>query len=185
MSSSSPLVACTDYFPVQKPVKTSSMLSILTPKIFSSTEPSIPFGCVNNNVCCGELGSMSLQSSSSKHKAMYFVLTKLVLDRVAELTPRNKKLYNMIWTREGALCKMRKTYRAKKQKEVCQLDSNRLIQSLSSSLSVDTSRFLASIDRYIDLYPTNAPDPFKSASYERNKRLRCGHLIVPHSHVQA
>jgi len=53
----------------------------------------------------------------------------------------------MIWTRESALCKIRKKYRAKKPKEVCQLDSNPLIQSLSSSLNVDTSRFLASVVR--------------------------------------
>jgi hypothetical protein len=59
------------------------------------------------------------------------------------LTPRKKKLCNMIWTRESALCKVRKKYRAKKLKEICQLDSNPLIQSLSSSLNVDTSRFLA------------------------------------------
>jgi len=38
-------------------------------------------------------------------------------------------------------------YRAKKLKEVRQLDSNPLIQSLSSSLNVVTSRFLVSIDR--------------------------------------
>jgi len=59
------------------------------------------------------------------------------------LTPRKKKLYDMIRTRESALCKLRKKYRAKKLKEVC----NPLIQSLSSSLNVDTSRFLASIVR--------------------------------------
>ena len=56
-------------------------------------------------------------------------------------------MYNKIRTRESALCKLRKTYMAKKPKEVCQLDSNPLIQSLSSSLNVDTSRFLASIVR--------------------------------------
>jgi len=53
----------------------------------------------------------------------------------------------MIQTRESALCKLRKKYRAKKLKGVCQLDSNPLIQSLSSSLNVDTSRFLSSIIR--------------------------------------
>ena len=53
----------------------------------------------------------------------------------------------MIRTRESALCKLRKKYRAKKLKEVCQLDSNPLIQSLSSSLNEDTSTFLASIVR--------------------------------------
>ena len=63
------------------------------------------------------------------------------------MTPRKNKLYNMIWTRESALCKLRKKYRAKKLKEVCQLDSSPLIQSLSSSLNVDTWRFLASVVR--------------------------------------
>jgi hypothetical protein len=53
----------------------------------------------------------------------------------------------MIRTRECGFCKLRKKHRAKKLKDVCQLDSNPLIQSLSSSLNVDTSRFLASIDR--------------------------------------
>jgi hypothetical protein len=106
------------------------MLSTTTSKIFSNTEPSIPFGRVNENACGRDLGSISLESSSSKHKAMHFVLTKLVLDRVAELTPRKKKLYNMIWTTENALCKLRETYRAKKLKEVCQFDSNPLTQSL-------------------------------------------------------
>jgi len=37
----------------------------------------------------------------------------------------------------------------------------------------------------LNLYPTNAPDPFKSASYERTKWVRCGHFNAPHSHVQA
>jgi len=36
---------------------------------------------------------------------------------------------------------------ANKLKEVCELDSNRLIQSLSSPLDVVASRFLVSIDR--------------------------------------
>jgi len=62
----------------------------------------------------------------------------LGLYRVAELTPRKKKLYNMIRTRETAVCKLRKKYRAKKLKEVCQFNRNPLIQSLSSSLNVDT-----------------------------------------------
>jgi len=53
----------------------------------------------------------------------------------------------MIRTRESALCNLRKAYMAKKLKEVCELDSNRLIQSLSSSLNVVASRFLVSIDR--------------------------------------
>jgi len=35
-----------------------------------------------------------------------------------------------------------------------------------------------------NLFPMNAPDPFKSASYESTKWVPCGHLNVPHSHVQ-
>jgi len=146
VSSSSPLVACPDYLPVQKPIKTYSKLSITTSKTFSSTGPSISLGLVTENACGGELGSVSLQSSSSKRKARHSVLKKLDLDRVAELTPRKKKLYNLIQTRESALCKLRKKYRAKKLKDVCQMDSNPLIQSLSS-LNVDSSRILASIVR--------------------------------------
>jgi len=53
----------------------------------------------------------------------------------------------MSQTKERALCKLRKKYRTMKLKEVCQLESNPLIQSLSSSLNVGTSRFLLSIVR--------------------------------------
>ena len=74
MSSSSPLLACPDYLPVQKPIKTYSKLSITTSKTFSSTEPSIPLGCINENACGGELGSVSLQSSSPKRKERHSVL---------------------------------------------------------------------------------------------------------------
>jgi hypothetical protein len=41
----------------------------------------------------------------------------------------------------------------KNMREVCQLDSNPLIQSLSSSLNGNTSRFFASIDRCIKHEP--------------------------------
>jgi len=51
----------------------------------------------------------------------------------------------MIWTRESSLCKLRKKHRAKKLKDVFHWTVI-LIQSLSSSLNVDASRFLASID---------------------------------------
>ena len=70
----SPLVACPDYLPVQKPIETYSKLSITAPKTFSYTEPSIPLGCVNENACGGELGSVSLQNSSqnTKQGILYF-----------------------------------------------------------------------------------------------------------------
>ena len=144
------LVPLHHLLPVQKSIETYSLLSTATSQIFLSIDPSIPCGCVNETACGGDLGSISLQSSSSKRKARHFVLMKLVLDRVAELTPRNKKLYKMIQTRLSALCKLRKMYKAKKPKEVSQLHIKSLIQSLSSSLNVDTSRFLASIYKYKD-----------------------------------
>jgi len=53
----------------------------------------------------------------------------------------------MIQTRDCAICKLRKKHGARKLKDVCQLDSNPLIQSLLSSLNVDTSRYLASMVR--------------------------------------
>ena len=37
----------------------------------------------------------------------------------------------------------------------------------------------------VNLYPTNAPDPFKSASYESTKWVHYSHLNAPHSHIQA
>ena len=100
MSSSSPPVACTNYHPVQKPIKTCSNLSITASRTFSSKEPTIPLGCVNENACGVE--------------------KKLDFDRVAKLTPRKNKLYYMIQTRESTLCNLRKKYRAKKLKEVWQ-----------------------------------------------------------------
>ena len=52
VSSSSPLLACPDYLPVQKTIKTYSKLSIWTSsKIFSSTEPSIAKHLLNNSNC--------------------------------------------------------------------------------------------------------------------------------------
>jgi len=100
---------------------------------------------LNEYACGGELWSVSLKSSSPKRKVWHSLVKKLDVDRVAEFAPSYKKLYVMIRTRECALCKLRKKYRSKKLKEVCQLDSNPLIHSLSSSLNVDTSRFLASV----------------------------------------
>jgi hypothetical protein len=84
MSSSSPVVVCPE---------TNSKLSIMASKTFSSTEPSIPHGYVNKNACGGELRSISFSKLFSKAQS-------------------KQKMYNMICTRESALCKLRKKYRA-------------------------------------------------------------------------
>jgi hypothetical protein len=97
VSTSAPLVACADYLPVQKPIKTYSNMSITASKTYLSAELSIPHGCDNENACGEELGSINLQCSSPKCKARCSILKTLDLDRVGELTPR-KKLCDMIQT---------------------------------------------------------------------------------------
>jgi hypothetical protein len=46
----------------------------------------------------------------SKRKAWQSVIEEHGLDRVAKLTPRKKKLYYRIQTRESVVCKLRKKY---------------------------------------------------------------------------
>jgi hypothetical protein len=85
-----------------------------------------------------ELGSINLQSSPPKRKAWHSLIKELGLDRVGKLTPRRKKLYDRIRTKESALSKLRKKYTTENLKEVCQLDSHSLMRSLSSSLNPHT-----------------------------------------------
>jgi hypothetical protein len=114
---------------------------------FSKEDTSFPLVSVNESASGEGLGSVNLQRSSPKRKARHSLIKDLGLDRVAKLTPRKKKLFDQIRTRDSALCKLRKKYVTKKIKDVCQLDSNLLIQALSSSLTVSTSLFLASFCR--------------------------------------
>jgi hypothetical protein len=67
---------------------------------------------------------------------------------VAKLTAYKNILYDRIWTSESSLCKHRKKFMTNHMKEVCKLDSNPRMQALSSSLNVQTSRFLASVVRH-------------------------------------
>lgn len=113
---------------------------------FSMKETSFLLGYANENASDGEHWSTNFQSSSPKHKARHSVLKEFDLDRVADLTQRKKKLYSWIQTRHGELYKLRMKYKAKKLKEVWQLDSNPMIKSLSS-LNIETSRFLLSVVR--------------------------------------
>jgi hypothetical protein len=48
-------------------------------------------------------------------------------------------------TRVSALANLVRSTHSKKLKEVCQLEGNSLKQSLSTSLSVETSRFLTAV----------------------------------------
>jgi len=60
-------------------------------------------------------------------------------------TPRKRKLYQRIWRKESALCKLRKKYRSKKLKDLCYVDSDPLTQEISNSLSAEAVRLLAVI----------------------------------------
>lgn len=128
--------------------------------------------------------SIGLQSFSPNRQVRYSVLNDLNFDRIAELTPGKSKLTNMMWTKESTLCKFRKKYRLNKLTEVCQLDSNALVQSLSSALNLDTSGFLASIIRsrvfcLWSLFPLPLRRTLKSLS--STVQLRTS--IYSHTHV--
>jgi hypothetical protein len=91
MSSLSPLVACTDYPAVQKPLKTYSKMSVTASKHFQIQKMLV-------------VENLEHQPSKfSKVQSKAFCTKKLHLARVAELTPRRKKLYSMIWIKEIAL----------------------------------------------------------------------------------
>ena len=73
VSSSSPLVACPDYLPVQKPIKMYSKLSILTSKTFSSTEPSIPLAVLTKMLVVENSGvsAFKVLPQSAKQGILY------------------------------------------------------------------------------------------------------------------
>jgi hypothetical protein len=79
MSSLSPLVACTDYFPVLKTIKTYSTFSIMATTTLSSSQPTTPLGCVNKYACGEEFRNISLQSSSPNRKTRHSVLKKSLI----------------------------------------------------------------------------------------------------------
>jgi hypothetical protein len=83
------------------------------------------------------------QSLEQKHS----LLKGLNLASLEELTPRERKLYECIRTKESALCKLKKKYKGKKMKEPCNVDSDPLMEDLSSSFSVEAARFLAAVFR--------------------------------------
>jgi hypothetical protein len=51
----------------------------------------------------------------------------------SELTPRKRKLYDCVQNKERALSKPRKKYKGKKMEKLCDVDSDPLMQGLSSS----------------------------------------------------
>jgi hypothetical protein len=69
------------------------------------------------------------------------------LAKVADLTPRKRKLYERIRNKESALCKLKRKCKAKKLENIYGLDSDPVMEKLSSSLSVEAARLLAAVIR--------------------------------------
>jgi hypothetical protein len=126
-------------------------LSPTAPNNFTVKEISFSLSSVHLNASDGEFGYISYQSSSSKHRARHSLLKELNLASFSELTPRKRKLYEHIWNKESALCKLKKKYKRKKLKELCDMESDPLMESLSFSFSVELpvfwQQFLGTVDR--------------------------------------
>jgi hypothetical protein len=61
------------------------------------------------------------------------------LASLSELTLRNAKLFEHVQNKESALCKLKKKYKAKKLEKLCCVDSDPLMENLSSSLTVEAA----------------------------------------------
>ena len=94
----------------------------------------------------GEFRCFSDQNSSSKPIARRSLLKELNLV-MSDLKPRKWKLYQRIRRKESALCKLRKKYRPRKLKDLCDVDSDPLIGKISNSLNAEALRLLAAIIR--------------------------------------
>jgi hypothetical protein len=131
---------------------TSFQMSAVQPSLtaansFAVKETSFPLSSVNINASDGELWHITFQSSSSKPRARHSLLKELNLASLSELTPRKGKFCEHVWNKENVLCKLKKKYKGKKLKKLCDVDSDLVMGKLSSSLSFKTARILAGIFR--------------------------------------
>jgi hypothetical protein len=85
----------------------------------------------------GEFSCFSDQNSSSKPRARHSVLEELNL-AMSDLTTRKQKLYHRIW---------RKKCSTRKLKDLCDVDSDPLMQEISNSLNEEAVRLLAAVIR--------------------------------------
>ncbi|XP_023721687.1 uncharacterized protein LOC111872233 [Cryptotermes secundus] len=113
---------------------------------FAVKETSFPPSSVNVSASDGELGHVSRQSSSSKPRAKHSLL-KLNLASHSELTPRKRKLYELIRNNESALCRLKKKYKGMDLEELCEVVNDPLMKNLSSSFSLEAATFLAAMFR--------------------------------------
>jgi hypothetical protein len=94
----------------------------------------------------GEFGCVSDQNSSFETYSKAFSVKEINL-AMSGLTARKQKLFQRIWRKESALCKLRKKYRSRKLKDLRDVDSDPLIQEISNSLNAEAVRLLAAVIR--------------------------------------
>jgi hypothetical protein len=127
---------------------TSSPISVTDPtqaaaNIFSVEDTSFSFSLDASD---GEFRCFSGQNSSSKPRARHSLLKELNL-AASDLTPRKRKLYDRIRSKERALCRLRKKCRSRKLKYPCDADRDQVVEELSKSLSAEAVMLLAAIIR--------------------------------------
>jgi hypothetical protein len=96
---------------------------------FAVKETTFPLSTQNINASDGVLGRINCQTSSSEPRARRSLLASL-----SELALKKRKLYGHIWNKESAHCKLKKKYEGKKLKKLCDVDSEPLVEDLSSAL---------------------------------------------------
>jgi hypothetical protein len=114
---------------------------------FAVDKTSFTPSSVKVNASDRELRHINCPSSSSNPRARYSLLKELTLASLSELAPRKRKLYDHIRNKESVLCKLKNKYKAKKLKTLFRVDSDPVMENLSSSLSVEAVRLLAAIFR--------------------------------------
>ena len=130
---------------------TSSPISVPNPtqaaaNIFSVKDTSLSLSLDSSTASDGEFRCFSDQNSSSKPRARRSLLKELH-SALSDLTPRERKLYQTIRRKESALCKLRQKYKSRKLKDLCDVDSDPLMQEISNSLNAEAVRLLAAIIR--------------------------------------
>jgi hypothetical protein len=66
---------------------------------------------------------------------------------MSDLTPRERNFYQRIRRKGSAVCKLRKKYRSRKLKDLCDVDSDPLMQEISNSLNADAVRLFSATIR--------------------------------------
>jgi hypothetical protein len=114
--------------------------------LFSVEETSLSLSLDSTTASDGEFVCFSDKNSSSKPTAKRSLLRKFNF-AMSDLTPRKRKLYRIIRRKESALCKLRKKFRSRKLEDLCDVDSDPLLQEVSNFLNAEVVRLLAAIIR--------------------------------------